>query len=175
MHGVLFYLLKEFINFKDPLAEKYDLSPHLETCEKNFSAGIETYEILVVPNFENTLSLLLAVSGLDRRAKAKRHFKSKVNWLTFCDNSRLSRRKMKRTCCCPRPLFQWHLDTVSCLAITVLSHTKIKKPTWRRIFADCFGLCISSIKICHYSLDGRLAYRTTILIFPTQPVLTTRQ
>ncbi|OJJ65052.1 hypothetical protein ASPSYDRAFT_39849 [Aspergillus sydowii CBS 593.65] len=61
MHGVLFYLLKEFISFKDPLAEKYDLSPHLETCEKNFSAGIETYEILVVPNFENTLSLLLAV------------------------------------------------------------------------------------------------------------------
>lgn len=70
MHGVLLYLLKEFISFKDPLAEKYDLSPHVETCEKNFKAGVETYEILVVPSFENTLSLLLAVSGLDGMAKA---------------------------------------------------------------------------------------------------------
>ncbi|KAL4944173.1 hypothetical protein BDV06DRAFT_233777 [Aspergillus oleicola] len=61
MHGILLSLLKEFIGLKDPLAEKYDLSAHLPLCEKNFSIGMQTYEILVVPSFENILTVLLAV------------------------------------------------------------------------------------------------------------------
>ncbi|KAL4923484.1 Zn(II)2Cys6 transcription factor [Aspergillus undulatus] len=61
MHGILLSLLKEFIGLKDPLAEKYDLSTYLPACEKNFNLGMETYEILVVPSFENVLSVLLAV------------------------------------------------------------------------------------------------------------------
>ncbi|KAL2829642.1 hypothetical protein BJY01DRAFT_227761 [Aspergillus pseudoustus] len=61
MHGILLSLLKEFIGLKDPLAEKYDLPSYMPTVEKNFNAGLETYEILAVPSFENVLSLLLAV------------------------------------------------------------------------------------------------------------------
>lgn len=61
MHGILLSLLKEFIGLKHPLAEKYNLSQYLETCENNFKTGLETYEILVVPSFENILSLVLAV------------------------------------------------------------------------------------------------------------------
>ncbi|KAL4787931.1 hypothetical protein BJX76DRAFT_249584 [Aspergillus varians] len=61
MHGILLSLLKEFIGLKHPLTEKYDLSSHLANCERNFNTGLETYEILVVPSFENILSLTLAV------------------------------------------------------------------------------------------------------------------
>ncbi|KAL2819148.1 hypothetical protein BJX63DRAFT_382501 [Aspergillus granulosus] len=61
MHGILLSLLKEFIGLKDPLAEKYDLPSYIPIVEKNFNAGLETYEILAVPSFENVLSLLLAV------------------------------------------------------------------------------------------------------------------
>jgi hypothetical protein len=64
MHGILLCLLKEFIAFKDPLAEKYDLPSYMPTIEKNFNAGLETYEMLAVPSFENVLALVLAVRAL---------------------------------------------------------------------------------------------------------------
>ncbi|KAL2862729.1 Zn(II)2Cys6 transcription factor [Aspergillus lucknowensis] len=69
-HGILLSLFKEFIGMKDPLTEKYDFSAHLPTCEKNFNAGIETYEILAVPSFENILSVLLAVIKAQDEANA---------------------------------------------------------------------------------------------------------
>ncbi|KAJ0418976.1 hypothetical protein BJY00DRAFT_172326 [Aspergillus carlsbadensis] len=70
MHGILLCLLKEFIAFKDPLAEKYDLPSYMPTIEKNFSAGLETYEMLAVPSFENVLSLVLAVVKAQDEANA---------------------------------------------------------------------------------------------------------
>ncbi|KAL4807613.1 hypothetical protein BDV18DRAFT_151590 [Aspergillus unguis] len=61
MHGILLSLLKEFIGFKHPLAEKHNLSQYLQPCEQNFTTGLERYELLIVPSFENILSLVLAV------------------------------------------------------------------------------------------------------------------
>lgn len=63
MYGILYCLLKECLLLQSPLAQKYDLKVHVSTCERNFSRGIETYQTLAVPCFENVLSLALGVSN----------------------------------------------------------------------------------------------------------------
>jgi hypothetical protein len=64
VHGILLSLFKEFTRFKDPVAEKYDLSQYMAICQRNLAVCFESYEILVVPSLENVLSLILAVSAL---------------------------------------------------------------------------------------------------------------
>lgn len=63
MYGILYCLLKESMLLQSPLAQKFDLKVHVSTCERNFSRGIETYQTLAVPCFENVLSLALGVSN----------------------------------------------------------------------------------------------------------------
>jgi hypothetical protein len=63
MYGILYCLLKEFIFLENPLGQEYDLKSHVSTCEKNFNQGIQTYQILAIPCFENVLSLALGVSS----------------------------------------------------------------------------------------------------------------
>lgn len=66
MYGILYCLIKEFILLQSPLAQKHDLKAHASTCERNFTRGIETYQTLAMPCFENVLSLALGV-GTYRR------------------------------------------------------------------------------------------------------------
>ncbi|KAH8680093.1 hypothetical protein BGZ60DRAFT_401267 [Tricladium varicosporioides] len=61
MHGILYFLLKEYITMQDPLCGEYDLKAHLAKCEQNFNAGIEAYDVLAVPSFENILALTMGV------------------------------------------------------------------------------------------------------------------
>lgn len=63
MYGILYCLLKEFTFLESPLSQEYDLKAHASTCEKNFNQGIQTYQILAIPCFENVLSLALGVSN----------------------------------------------------------------------------------------------------------------
>lgn len=63
MHGVLFFLMKEMIAFKDPLSQKFDLATYIDHCEQNFVAAVELYEVLAVPSFENILALVMGVSA----------------------------------------------------------------------------------------------------------------
>ncbi|GFN11553.1 fungal specific transcription factor domain-containing protein [Aspergillus tubingensis] len=53
MHGVLFFVLKELIAMNDELYQRFDLTTHLDHCEKVFAATLETYDVLAVPSFEN--------------------------------------------------------------------------------------------------------------------------
>lgn len=62
MHGIFFFVLKELIAMKDQVSRKFDLAVHLDHCEQNFVAAIETYEVLAVPSFENILALTMGVS-----------------------------------------------------------------------------------------------------------------
>lgn len=62
MHGVLFFVLKELIAMKDELCQRFDLTTHLDHCEKVFAATLETYDVLAVPSFENILALTMGVS-----------------------------------------------------------------------------------------------------------------
>jgi hypothetical protein len=38
-----------------------DVERCLEICEKNFQAGVETYEVMAIPTHENAMVLSLAV------------------------------------------------------------------------------------------------------------------
>lgn len=61
MHGIFFFLLKEYQALKDSLCEKFDFKVHLAQCEKNFSMGLETFDIMVIPSFDNILGLTMGV------------------------------------------------------------------------------------------------------------------
>ncbi|KAH8897257.1 hypothetical protein GQ53DRAFT_837919 [Thozetella sp. PMI_491] len=69
MYGLLFFLLKEFIALQHPLGEKYDLVASSERCREIFTAGIETYDLLAIPCFENVLSLALGVTKAQEDGK----------------------------------------------------------------------------------------------------------
>lgn len=63
MYGILYCLLKEYVYLESPLAQEHDLKAHASTCERNFCRGIETYQTLAMPCFENVLSLALGVGS----------------------------------------------------------------------------------------------------------------
>lgn len=61
MFGILYLLLREFIATSDPLGKEHDLKAHMAVCERNFNAGLESYDVLAVPSFESILALTLGV------------------------------------------------------------------------------------------------------------------
>lgn len=67
MHGVLHFVLKEYICTKDSLCDQYDLEAHLKTCTDSFEAGLMTVEVLTMPSFENLLALAMGVSWESRK------------------------------------------------------------------------------------------------------------
>ncbi|XRM43935.1 hypothetical protein ABZX51_007091 [Aspergillus tubingensis] len=69
MHGVLFFVLKELIAMNDELYQRFDLTTHLDHCEKVFAATLETYDVLAVPSFENMLALTMGMVKAQGEAK----------------------------------------------------------------------------------------------------------
>ncbi|CAI7573210.1 unnamed protein product [Penicillium bialowiezense] len=69
MHGILYFLLKEYQALKDPLCQKFDFDFHLAQCEKNFIIGLETYDIMAKPSFENILGLTMGAIKAQGEAK----------------------------------------------------------------------------------------------------------
>lgn len=64
MNGILYCILKEYLATQDPLGKQYDIKAFLAKCDRNFNLGIETYDVLAVPTFDNVLALTLGVSGM---------------------------------------------------------------------------------------------------------------
>ncbi|KAJ5326382.1 uncharacterized protein N7506_009484 [Penicillium brevicompactum] len=69
MHGVFFFLLKEYQALKDSLCQQFDFELHLAQCEKNFSMGLETFDIMVMPSFDNILGLIMGAIKAQGEAK----------------------------------------------------------------------------------------------------------
>ncbi|KAJ5757933.1 uncharacterized protein N7511_006627 [Penicillium nucicola] len=69
MHGILYYLLKEYMAIKDPLCHDFDFKANLEQCERNFIVGLETYDVMAVPSFENILALTMGAIKAQGEAK----------------------------------------------------------------------------------------------------------
>ncbi|KAL3462826.1 fungal-specific transcription factor domain-containing protein [Aspergillus heterothallicus] len=86
MHGVLFFLLKEMIAFKDPLCQRFDLATYLDHCEQNFVAAVETYEVLVVPSFENILALIMGMIKAQGESKPYLYWKLVSAAVTHCQS-----------------------------------------------------------------------------------------
>ncbi|KAK6506199.1 hypothetical protein TWF506_011118 [Arthrobotrys conoides] len=61
MHGLLLFLLEEYIALNDPILSGWDASKFLSLCEKNLHIGCQSYEILAVPHVDNVKALTLGV------------------------------------------------------------------------------------------------------------------
>ncbi|KAM0431868.1 hypothetical protein ACHAPT_005121 [Fusarium lateritium] len=71
VNGIFYVLLREFIMMKTPIGEGYDLKALFDQCDRNFNLGIETYDVLAVPSFENVLSLTLGVIKAQNQSKPR--------------------------------------------------------------------------------------------------------
>ncbi|CAG8087699.1 unnamed protein product [Penicillium olsonii] len=69
MHGIFYFLLKEYEAMKDILCQQFDFPAQIAQCEKNFIMGLETYEIMSVPSFENILGLTMGAIKAQGEAK----------------------------------------------------------------------------------------------------------
>ncbi|KAF3249513.1 hypothetical protein TWF192_005586 [Orbilia oligospora] len=61
MHGLLLFLLEEYIALNDPILSGWDSAKFLRLCEKNLHIGCQSYEILAVPHVDNVKALTLGV------------------------------------------------------------------------------------------------------------------
>ncbi|KAJ5371262.1 uncharacterized protein N7496_007354 [Penicillium cataractarum] len=86
MHGVLFFLMKEMISFKDPLCQKFDLATYIDRCEQIFVAAVETYEVLAVPSFENILALVMGMIKAQGESKPYLYWKLVSAAVTHCQS-----------------------------------------------------------------------------------------
>ena len=63
VNGIMRLLLREFIITEHPLSKEHDLKALKAQAERNFDLGLETFETLTVPSFENVVVLTTAVSS----------------------------------------------------------------------------------------------------------------
>lgn len=63
VNGIMRLLLREFIITEHPLSQEHDLKALKAQAERNFDLGLETFETLTVPSFENVVVLTTAVSS----------------------------------------------------------------------------------------------------------------
>ncbi|PYH87092.1 hypothetical protein BO82DRAFT_324445 [Aspergillus uvarum CBS 121591] len=77
-HGVLLFVLKEYVAMNDDLCQRFDLNAHLIQCEQIFVSALEHYEVLVVPSFANILALTMGM------IKAQGEAKPSLYWTLAC-------------------------------------------------------------------------------------------
>ena len=61
VNGIMHLLLREFEITQDPLGGDWDTKQLMTQAGRNFDLGVESFELLTVPSFENTFALTLAV------------------------------------------------------------------------------------------------------------------
>lgn len=61
MHGVLYWLIKEYISRDDAFCKRFDLQTHFKNCKVRFQADIQNHNVITVPSFENVIALVMGV------------------------------------------------------------------------------------------------------------------
>ncbi len=61
LNGLLYHLIEEYMNENDEALASFDSKLYADMCERNFCAGIQQYEGLVVPSLEHIQALILGV------------------------------------------------------------------------------------------------------------------
>ncbi|CEL00847.1 hypothetical protein ASPCAL00441 [Aspergillus calidoustus] len=69
LHGVFYFILKEFTFFQHPLTQKFDLKDLASKCEQRFDALLQTYSVLGAPSFGNILALTLGTLKAQNQCK----------------------------------------------------------------------------------------------------------
>lgn len=62
MHGVLYWLMKEYLSWNDDFCQRFNLETHLKACKSSFEVGLRSHSVLTVPSFENVIALVMGVS-----------------------------------------------------------------------------------------------------------------
>ncbi|KAF4979220.1 hypothetical protein FZEAL_4529 [Fusarium zealandicum] len=69
VNGILYMMFWEFKITKQSIGQGHELQELLAKSERNFNLGIETYDVVAVPTFENIICLTLGVMKARNEAK----------------------------------------------------------------------------------------------------------
>ncbi|RGP78666.1 transcriptional regulatory [Fusarium longipes] len=69
VNGVMRLILRELVITEDPLNKEHDLKALKAQAERNFHLGLETFETMTVPSFENVVVITTAVLKLQNESK----------------------------------------------------------------------------------------------------------
>ncbi|KAF5674977.1 transcriptional regulatory [Fusarium heterosporum] len=69
VNGMMRLILREFIITEESLGPEYDLKELKAQAERNFDLGLETFEMLTVPSFENVLVITTAILKIQNESK----------------------------------------------------------------------------------------------------------
>ncbi|KAF4332455.1 transcriptional regulatory [Fusarium beomiforme] len=61
VNGLMRLILREFIITKDDIAQEHNLEELKAQAERNFNRGLQTFELMTVPSFENVIAITAAV------------------------------------------------------------------------------------------------------------------
>ncbi|KAL2813878.1 fungal-specific transcription factor domain-containing protein [Aspergillus granulosus] len=61
LHGLLYFVIRDYIHDGDPDLARFDLSSSKAFCERNFSAALNSYQMMVDPTLEKVQALLIGV------------------------------------------------------------------------------------------------------------------
>lgn len=64
LHGLLYFVIRDYIHEGDPDLARYDLGSSKSFCERTFSAGLDSPQMLADPTLEKVQALLIGVSLL---------------------------------------------------------------------------------------------------------------
>lgn len=62
VNGILYLLFREYDMLQLSLGPEWDIKQLLAQAKRNFDLGIQSFDLLTVPSFENVLALTIAVS-----------------------------------------------------------------------------------------------------------------
>ncbi|OJJ57176.1 hypothetical protein ASPSYDRAFT_134130 [Aspergillus sydowii CBS 593.65] len=61
LHGLLYFVIRDYIHEGDPDLARYDLSSSKSFCERSFSAGLNSPQMLADPTLEKVQALLIGI------------------------------------------------------------------------------------------------------------------
>ncbi|KAL4865007.1 hypothetical protein BDV12DRAFT_156654 [Aspergillus spectabilis] len=61
LHGLLYFVMRDYIHEGDPDLARYDLVSSKSFCEKSFSTGLNSHQILAEPTLEKVQALLIGI------------------------------------------------------------------------------------------------------------------
>ena len=61
MHGLIYYILLEYKHSEDAFLDEFDATTYIVLAQRNFHIGLETYDVLNTPTYDNISALILGV------------------------------------------------------------------------------------------------------------------
>ncbi|KAL3442450.1 fungal-specific transcription factor domain-containing protein [Aspergillus insuetus] len=61
LHGLLYFVIRDYMHEGDPDLARFDLPSSKAFCERSFSAGLNSYQMMVDPSLEKVQALLIGV------------------------------------------------------------------------------------------------------------------